>query len=121
MAMVHAINNEAIVKKIMKGFATTAAQFSPEGYLGYNASLKPRFDLKLAKQLMKDGWDVRNLKGSVLLWTYTGKPLEHDGAPTQKVHTYARKWDFPEPKKPDTQIPTLPVTSVFPRSSSASQ
>lgn len=41
MAMVHAVNNDAIVKKIMKGFATTAAQFSPEGYLGYNASLKP--------------------------------------------------------------------------------
>ncbi|TNF90329.1 MAG: ABC transporter substrate-binding protein, partial [Gammaproteobacteria bacterium] len=54
MAMVHAVNNEGIVKKIMKDFATPAAQFSPEGYLGYNPSLKPRFDLKLAKQLMKD-------------------------------------------------------------------
>jgi peptide/nickel transport system substrate-binding protein len=54
MAIVHAINNEAIVKKIMKGFATTAGQMSPEGYLGYNPKLKPRYDLKLAKQLMKD-------------------------------------------------------------------
>ena len=54
MAMVHAVNNEAIVQKIMKGFATTAAQFSPEGYLGHNPALKPRFDLELAKQLMKD-------------------------------------------------------------------
>jgi len=54
MAMVHAVNNEAIVEKIMKGFATPAAQFSPAGYLGHNPSLKPRFDLKLAQQLMKD-------------------------------------------------------------------
>ena len=54
MAMVHAINNEAIVQKIMKGFATTAAQMSPTGYLGHNPNLKPRYDLALAKKLMKD-------------------------------------------------------------------
>ena len=54
MAIVHAVNNEAIVKKIMKGFATTAAQLSPSGYLGHNPNLKPRYDLALAKQLMKD-------------------------------------------------------------------
>jgi len=51
---VHAVNNEAIVKKIMKGFATTAAQMSPAGYLGHNPNLKPRYDLELAKKLMKD-------------------------------------------------------------------
>ena len=54
MAIVHAVNNVAIVDKIMKGFATPAAQFSPEGYLGYNPALKPRYDLDLAKKLMKD-------------------------------------------------------------------
>jgi peptide/nickel transport system substrate-binding protein len=54
MAIVHAVNNEAIVDKIMKGFATPAAQFSPAGYLGYNSALKPRYDLELAKKLMKD-------------------------------------------------------------------
>jgi len=54
MAMVNAVNNVAIVDKIMKGFATPAAQFSPKGYLGYNPSLKPRYDLALAKKLMKD-------------------------------------------------------------------
>jgi peptide/nickel transport system substrate-binding protein len=53
-AIVHAVNNEAIVKKIMKGFATTAAQFSPEGYLGYNPNLKPRYDLSVARKLMKE-------------------------------------------------------------------
>ena len=54
MAIVHAVNNEAIVEKIMEGFATTASQLSPAGYLGHNPRLKPRFDLKLARQLMKD-------------------------------------------------------------------
>ncbi len=54
MAIVHAVNNEAIVQDIMKGYATTAAQLSPPGYLGHNPRLKPRYDLALARQLMKD-------------------------------------------------------------------
>ncbi|MEG3754971.1 ABC transporter substrate-binding protein [Psychromonas arctica] len=53
-AIVYAINNEAIVKKIMKGFATTAGQQGPEGYAGYDADLVPRYDLKKAKALMKE-------------------------------------------------------------------
>lgn len=53
-AIVHAINNEGIVEKIMKGFATAAAQQGPKGYVGYKESLQPRYDLKKAKQLMKE-------------------------------------------------------------------
>nr|WP_084659579.1 ABC transporter substrate-binding protein [Vibrio sonorensis] len=53
-AIVHAINNEGIVEKIMQGAATAAAQQSPVGYAGYNENLKPRFDLEKAKQLMKE-------------------------------------------------------------------
>ncbi len=52
-AIVHAINNQGIVEKIMRGFGTAAAQQSAKGYLGYNPNLKPRYDLKKAKQLMK--------------------------------------------------------------------
>ncbi len=54
LAMAYAINQEGIVKKIMKGFATPAAQFSPKGYLGYNESLVPRYDVNKAKALMKE-------------------------------------------------------------------
>ena len=54
LAIVHAINNEGIVEKIMRGFGTAAAQMSPKGYLGYNDSLKPRFDLDKAKALMAE-------------------------------------------------------------------
>ena len=53
-AIVHAVNNVGIVKKIMKGTATVAAQQGPEGYAGYKESLKPRYDLKKAKALMKE-------------------------------------------------------------------
>jgi len=54
MAIVHAIDNEAIVQQVMQGFATAAEQMSPPGYLGHNPNLKPRYDLDLAKKLMKD-------------------------------------------------------------------
>jgi len=53
-AIVYAINNEGIVEKIMKGFATAAGQQGPKGYAGYSEVLKPRYDLAKAKQLMKE-------------------------------------------------------------------
>ena len=53
-AIVHAINNEGIVEKIMKGFGTAAGQQSPKGYLGYNEALTPRFDLAKAQALMAE-------------------------------------------------------------------
>ncbi len=53
-AIVYAINNEGIVKKIMKGFATAAGQQSPQGYDGHNPALAPRYDLKKAKALMAE-------------------------------------------------------------------
>ncbi len=52
-AICYAVNNAGIVKKIMKGTASVAAQQSPVGYAGYKKSLKPRYDLKKAKALMK--------------------------------------------------------------------
>ncbi|QXO17331.1 ABC transporter substrate-binding protein [Vibrio ostreae] len=53
-AIVYAINNQGIVDKIMKGFATAAGQQSPQGYAGYNPELVPRYDLNKAKELMKE-------------------------------------------------------------------
>ncbi|PLX68384.1 MAG: nickel/dipeptide/oligopeptide ABC transporter substrate-binding protein [Denitrovibrio sp.] len=63
MAIVNAINNAGIASKIMKGKALAAGQQGPKGYLGYVEDLKPRYDLKKAKQLMKeagyaDGFEV---------------------------------------------------------------
>jgi peptide/nickel transport system substrate-binding protein len=53
-AIVYAINNDGIVKKIMRGFATTAAQQSPRGYAGHHPGLTPRYDVKKAQALMKE-------------------------------------------------------------------
>ncbi|MBC7003317.1 ABC transporter substrate-binding protein [Photobacterium sp. BZF1] len=53
-AIVYAINNEGIAKRVMKGAATAAGQQSPVGYAGYDESLAPRFDVEKAKQLMKE-------------------------------------------------------------------
>jgi peptide/nickel transport system substrate-binding protein len=61
-AIAYAINNKGIVKKIMKGFATTASQQSPEGYAGHNPDLKPRYDLRKAKQLMKEAGYEKGFK-----------------------------------------------------------
>ena len=53
-AIVYAINNEGIVKKIMKGEALASGQQGPKGFAGYDPALAPRYDLNKAKQLMKD-------------------------------------------------------------------
>ncbi len=53
-AVVYAINNAGIAKKIMRKAGTAAGQMSPKGYQGYDPSLKPRYNLKKAKQLMKE-------------------------------------------------------------------
>ncbi|MEQ6888108.1 ABC transporter substrate-binding protein [Halomonas sp. CS7] len=62
-AFAYAINQEGIADRLMKGFATPAAQFSPEGYAGHVESLEPRYDLEKAKQLMaeagyEDGFEI---------------------------------------------------------------
>ncbi|WMC09777.1 ABC transporter substrate-binding protein [Oceanimonas pelagia] len=62
-AVNYAINQEGIVKRIMRGFATTAGQQAPAGYVGHNPELVPLYDLDKAKALMaeagyKDGFKL---------------------------------------------------------------
>ncbi|HSH49993.1 MAG TPA: ABC transporter substrate-binding protein [Halomonas sp.] len=65
-AFTYAVNQEGIADRLMKGFATPAAQASPEGYVAHIAELEPRYDLDKAKQLMEeagyaDGFEVSML------------------------------------------------------------
>ena len=53
-AIAHAVDNEAIAREIMGGFATPAGQLSPKGYAGHNRALTPRYDLRQARDLMKE-------------------------------------------------------------------
>jgi len=48
-----------------------------------------------AKKLRAQGWDARNMAGSILAWTHAGGPLVGpDGKPTQRVDVYGKKWDL---------------------------
>lgn len=53
-AVAYAINQEGIADRLMRGFASPAAQFSPPGYSGHNPELTPRFDLARAQALMEE-------------------------------------------------------------------
>ncbi len=65
-AIVLATNNKGIAKKLMKGTATAAGQFSPKGYMGYNESLKPRYSLRKAKKLMKEAGYENGFKATMI-------------------------------------------------------
>ena len=47
-----------------------------------------------ARQLQIDGWEVRNLAGSILAWTHAGLPLVAGDENTKKVHIYSPGWDL---------------------------
>ena len=53
-AIAHAVDNAAIAKEVMGGFATPAGQLSPRGFAGHNSALTPRYDLRQARDLMKE-------------------------------------------------------------------
>jgi len=65
-AVVYAINNKGIADKIMKGKCEVAGQQGPKGYLGYVEDLKPRYDLKKAKQLMKEAGYEKGFEVSMI-------------------------------------------------------
>jgi len=54
LAMAYAYDNNGVVDKIMKSFATAAGQMSPRGYAGHLEELAPRYDLEKAKALMAE-------------------------------------------------------------------
>lgn len=48
-----------------------------------------------ARDLRRDGWDARNLRGSILAWTHAHQPLEDpQGNPTQHLHVYGAQWNL---------------------------
>ena len=65
-AIDYAVNNTGIVKKIMQGVATTAAQQSPKGFAGHNDQLTPRYNVKKAKALMKQAGYPQGFKLSLV-------------------------------------------------------
>jgi len=66
LAMAYAYDNQGVVEKIMKGFATAAGQMSPEGLAGYNPSLTPRYDLEKAKALMAESGFANGFEATMI-------------------------------------------------------
>ena len=65
-AMYHAINIQEIIDKVMNGFATPAASYSPETFVGYNPDIKiPDFNPELAMQLLDDAGYVVQTSGEL--------------------------------------------------------
>ncbi len=55
--------------------------------IGYRSGL-------YADELASQGWDVHNLRGSILSWTHEGGELESAEGPTRRVHVYGRRWNL---------------------------
>ncbi|KAK9865457.1 hypothetical protein WJX84_005824 [Apatococcus fuscideae] len=50
---------------------------------------------KYAQQLMEEGFNVKNFKGSIIAWTQEGFPLVKDTSsnePTKRVHIFGEQW-----------------------------
>lgn len=45
-------------------------------------------------ELVEQGWEAKNLAGSILAWTHEDLPLVHDGEPTRRVHVYGARWNL---------------------------
>jgi sodium/bile acid cotransporter 7 len=56
--------------------------------IGYRSGL-------YAERLRAEGWDARNLAGSLLAWTHAGGALvDPAGRPTRRLHVYGERWNL---------------------------
>jgi rhodanese-related sulfurtransferase len=56
--------------------------------IGYRSS-------KFAERMNKQGYQISNMRGSLLLWSHAGGALVNArGEPTQQMHVYGRDWDL---------------------------
>jgi rhodanese-related sulfurtransferase len=46
------------------------------------------------KSFNNQGFQAKNLRGSILMWAWKQLPLVDDKGPTKKVHVYGKKWDL---------------------------
>lgn len=49
---------------------------------------------RYAAELLEDGFEVRNLEGSILSWTHAGGALVGPSGPTKEVHVYGPTWNL---------------------------
>lgn len=49
---------------------------------------------KYAMALQREGFNVVNLRGSILAWAHEGRPLIDKNGPTNRVHVYSAHWNL---------------------------
>lgn len=49
---------------------------------------------RFAAKLSREGFDVVNLRGSILAWAHAGQPVVNQQGPTNRVHVYGPTWDL---------------------------
>lgn len=49
---------------------------------------------RYANELIGEGFDARNLEGSILSWTHAGGSLVGPNGPTKDVHVYGPTWNL---------------------------
>lgn len=49
---------------------------------------------RYAANLQGEGFDVANLRGSILAWAHAGRPLINENGPTIRVHVYSADWNL---------------------------
>jgi peptide/nickel transport system substrate-binding protein len=108
-ALSHALNRDAIVKRVMEGSALPAAQLLPEAFPGGSRTLKPdAYDVAKATALMKEaGWP----EGFRLVLHATGDRYPNDAAVAQAV---AQMWTRIGIK---AEVEALPGSVFFTRAS----
>lgn len=50
-----------------------------------------------AERMAERGVRVFNMEGSILAWTHAGGPLVANGASTQRLHVYGKRWNLAAP------------------------
>ncbi|WP_107851451.1 ABC transporter substrate-binding protein [Oceanimonas marisflavi] len=104
-AVNYAINQEGIVKRIMRGFGTTAGQQAPAGYVGHNPELVPRYDLEKAKALMAEAGYADGFKISMIA---PNNRYVNDYRIAEAVKAMLARINI------DVELKTLPVAQYWP-------
>ncbi|MDP5292597.1 ABC transporter substrate-binding protein [Oceanimonas sp. CHS3-5] len=104
-AVNYAINQEGIVKRIMRGFGTTAGQQAPAGYVGHNPDLVPRYDLDKAKALMAEAGYADGFKLSMIA---PNNRYVNDYRIAEAVKAMLARINI------DAELKTLPVAQYWP-------
>jgi peptide/nickel transport system substrate-binding protein len=110
-AFYYGINEDAIVKHIMSGFAKAAAQYYPAFVFGHDSSIeRPKYDPEKAKTLLREaGYE----KGFKVVLDSPNDRFVNDEKIVQAIASYLAKIDI------EVTVNAIPKASFFPKANSS--